>query len=542
MRKNTLYGCLLSLCLFVSAQAVLLILPQTTLLAQFTLADRHEVYLDKGDNARWEYEVINLRQKGILLISYDAWKFAKSKEFKFEWLDTTLQVQKSRVYILPQEFTENRRVYYDRQKFVYLFAQNINNTKEFKLFRLNIEKEESELFEAIFPLKLNVEGFKAAEETAYIIGNYQNKSVVVSFNFIDKQPRILPSFFEDKEEIKEIQADVFNNQVNFVIGNADTRICKLYIKPYSSVIGSKKRLEIKGKEREVKRRTFKNAKVYSLDNKKQLVLGTYSYNCSEYLQGLFMTRFENDEQQGLNFHRFADFGNFFKNYNDRRADKLQKKIEKLNEEGKDFPLNRKLFLHQELLDTGNELVVVLDGYTLQYSNSNNFNASQAFRTPTMFPGGRPLSPQTVTYNYHYSIICGFDKQGRKVWDNLMRIKDAQRTGLAEVTQVGFLKDSIVIAYLEDEKVFSKMTYRYQERKEETEQTIKDILKDYPVAETYDDQLMHWYDNHFLLFGEQRLKNSGVVEGTQRKGFHFSKLSYYPQPEKPKENAKAEKKE
>lgn len=508
--------------------------------AQFKLADRREIFQEKIN--KYEFKVIPLKKSGIAVFSVkEPWVYDKNKEFKFEMMDTSLTVVISKSFMLPHLLTEPNRIFYDEDKFLYFFAQEKLNL-EITIWKLNIQNFENEIYTAKLPLKMDVLDFQVSEEVAYMIGVYNDKSVAISFNFVDKIPKVLPSFFEEKEEVREIQADNRGNQMNFVISYSSHRDCKLFVKPYSNLIGGKKRLEVKYNNREDPNRTPRQTKVFSMEGSKQLLVGTYSLDCSDNVQGLFSANFENGEQNNLTYYKFTEFKNFFSYYSEKRSQKMQEKVSKRNEKGKDFLLNRKFYLHPKLYEKGDELVMVMEGYYTQNPNNNtwgrrnwwmsnyyypglyNYFSNSAMMNPTLWNRQWNNNNSPTVNNYAYTIVAGFDKKGRKLWDNAMKIEDLESTQLLDIVKVGTWGDSIVLAYMKENELYSKLIHKNKIQKAEGSQKLRKILDGYQLDFDEDDSnFLHWYDQYFILFGEQRSSQSDA-EGN-RKLFHISKLAY-----------------
>jgi hypothetical protein len=533
--------------------------------AQFTLADRHEIMLQNDE--KMDYNVIPMGNKGLIMYGIrEPWNYSKQKEFRFEFIDTNLNITQQQSFLLPYDLVKPKKIFYDEQRYLYFFAESEDAAREIIIWRLDISTRANEVFRTKSPLKADIYDYQVADDIAFIIGLYNGKSVALSYNFLDKMPKVLPSFFEEKESIREMQPDFRGNQMNFVIANTSSRACKLFIKPYSNLIGAKKRLEVKYNPRETTLRTFRDAKLFTQEPGKQLVLGTYSLNCNETLQGVYSANFNNGEQENLTYFKFTNFTNFFKHHSEKRVNRLQEKVAHKAEQGKDYILASKLFLYPKILEKNDELLFILGGYHNAVSNQNNsplawnnpwlygnspnwWMRNNPYWNPFWNPMGMPtMMPNRVNnanppnLNFTYSIICSFDRKGRLLWDNVMKIEDVETKQLAEVLKIGFYGDSTVLAYLHKNEIHSKMIHRYRAVQPETPQKVKDIFEGYRLDDPGEnDSFMHWYDNHFILFGEQRLAGP-ITDEMSRKIFHISKISFKPVKEDKDKDKKGDKTE
>ncbi len=513
--------------------------------AQLVVSNRYELPIKRQNED--DFEVISLRERGLILINLvEPWQYAREKEFTFTYFNNQLEVFREGSFILPFIFTQNRVSYLDEQKFLYFFVQDQANL-DISIFRLNIYEGIGLVYKFTPPVKLKVSQYYAIEDICYIIGEYNNKPVVMGYNFLDQTPSVLPTFYEDKEEVRLVQTDEQNKQIYFVVNSSTQRRCNLVIKPYSQLIGMNTPLIFK----ERGQYTAREGLIYANDARQKIALGTYSYNCSRVPQGIYTAQFENGTQQKISYTKFTDFGNFFSYQGEKVERRWQKRIEKKRKKGKELLLNRKIDLNEQIYQHNNELVLMMEGYYNNTSNNyydnrgyNRLSTANGLMYNTPYAYQRSFYPyqtnSATNYQYNYAIVCGFDKKGKLLWDNSISINKVERSQRDRVVHLGSLGDSLVLSYLKDSEIHSKSFYRYRTLKEETKQELKSMLSEYAVAETNWSEYIHWYDNHFLLFGEQRMKIGQSAEGIiGRKVFHLTKLSYEIL-EETKANAKIEK--
>ena len=517
---------------------ILLTSPLHQAKAQFTIEKRNAVPIDR--NAPAEYELISLKKHGLLLISViQPWKYSNEKEFQLSYMDTTFNLIKADKYLLPFIFAQDRLTYYDEVNLMFFFAQD-EASKEVSIFRLNIFSGEQKLKKFKLPVKMDVEEFHAVGDQVYMMGSVGVKHVVVSYSFVDESPKVIPSFYEDNEKMAHVQPDVGNQQIYFMMKNNLNKRCNLLVKPYSNLIGTLARMEVKEKGQ----RTPLNARLLPVDNKEKIILGTYSLRCTKNPQGLFIANFSGQQLLDIRYRKFIDFSNFFNYHKDKKAQRMREKIEKKESKGKEYTLNRKFIMQNDLYKINDEYVMVIEGYYTSYQGGNNLSSlsrplpsyNYNFYNSYGFNGlHRPRSParsSTTSLNqYNYALFCGFDKDGRLKWDNVMKIDRVEQMNLSEVVEVGNLGDSLIVAYQKDEDIYSKMIHRYKEVKKETKQELKDLYEGLEVNEFDWHKLVHWYDDVYILYGEQRLKTKVVVENQVGKlVFHITKMRYYPQPD------------
>lgn len=517
--------------LFIPFTLSVLLIGLGEIYAQMTVSQRYEIPTKRQDED--DFEVVPLSEEGLILINLaEPWKYAKEKEFKISFLNKELKIFKEQSYILPYIFTQGRYTYYDKDKYLYFFVQDQSNL-EISIFQLQVYTGEGQVFTFTPPVKIKVNLYYAIDDYAYIVGEFSAKPVVMSFNFLNQSSKVLPAFYENKEEVVLVQTDMTHKQIYFVVSTSNTRRCEIVIKPYSQLIGIGNQMLIKDKGK----RTTRDGLIYTQDNLQKMVLGTYAMNCAKTPQGVYVAKFENGEQKSINYNKFTDFGNFFSYYGEKGAKRWQKRIEKKRKKGKELNLNRKIDLHEELIEYDGQLIMLLEGYYNSTANDNTpiygfgrYNAINRGFYNSPYSYGRNFYPYrsnpNLNFQYNYAIICSFDTKGRLLWDNAMAIEKVETRSPQQITELGYLGDSLILSYIKDSEIYSKSIYRYNEVKEETKQEIKLLLTEYGVSDNTWGEYIHWYDNHYLLFGEQRLKAGASQDGgLGKKIFHITKLSY-----------------
>ncbi len=510
--------------------------------AQFSVDTR--ILLPIKREAPQEINLVPIKDKGLVLISVtEPWHYDKNKTFTFSFIDTTLKVQSEKDFLLPYDFADSKLIYYDDDSHLYFFSQS-SPDKEVLIFRLNLFTKENNLYEFELPINIEVTDFEALGDQVYLMGEYGSKPVVIGYSFNERLAKVLPSFYEDKEELKSVQADPKHRQIHFVMEKnlRGAQGCETVVKPYSNLIGLKGMMRIDDRGQ----RTAEDALVYSIDNDNKLVMGTYNLKCSGHPQGVYIANFQGEEQKSIRYTKFTDLSNFFNYYRDKKAERMRRKVEKKRDKGSDYKLKRRISTHGELFETDKELILITEGYYTSYRNTpyRNQNSSpnlNNYPNNPLYSMNNLNRVAAITRNqFNYAVVCGFDKKGVFQWDNVMKIEEVEQPNLNRVVQPGYLGDSLILAYLKEEEIYSKLIHRYRAVKEEKMQEISELFKNYGIANYDWQELVHWYGDVYLLYGEQRLKNStGNQLGMGNQVFHVNKLRYYPQ-EEPEEEAKHKK--
>jgi|GEM_PF-1412981 len=248
-----------------------------------------------------------------------------------------------------------------------------------------------------------------------------------------------------------------------------------------------------------------------------LLSGNYSADGRMMSNGIFLAAYKNGRQQFIRYHNFADMTNFFQYLSKKRKDKVEKKVAKKKEQGKDNAVKVHMTTHK-VFEFGGQYVVLGEAYY------------PTFRTEviTTYANG---SPQTITrqvfdgYQYTHATILGLDKQGNKLWDHCFEIDMLKkplyvRKNIREMITENELRlfypsganlKSMIIAKDNSvvEKNLGKLQLQYAGDKVRRE--------DLP-------EVQYWYGDYFLLSGSQQIKNNqDNTKAKKRKVFYLAKI-------------------
>jgi tRNA threonylcarbamoyladenosine modification (KEOPS) complex Cgi121 subunit len=499
--------------------------------AQLVLKQKYEIEIKNNDDDK--FEVFTLGEEGVLLFKIkEQSNYKKTKEFIFEKLDTNLVSKQTFNTSLPYHFTQNYQIYLEKNENLHLLSKP-EYGKKIVLYRFNITQFSGELFELEMPNRVEITTFKAIKDDIYLVGEANGEEVVVNYNFLSKTQKILPNFFDKNDELNDFQPNFENQQMIFGLSDERSRKCNFALKGYSALIGEQKRINLKTPERETTKKTLKNWRIYPLSTTELWVFGTYSHNCIQDVSGVFAIKIENQEQKKAFYKPFFDFFNIYKHLSKRRAAKLEAKREKARDKKQEKNLIKKVLPHQKLYKIGNQIVWILENYYTQNNNTtlNNSRLVNPYFYYNQMP--RWQSPINVTQNYvhTHATLCAWNEKGEFLWDNMINIEESNQKQLEETISIAQLGDSLVLAYIFNEKIYTKLIHQRRTIKEETEQKLDDIFKtQYNISTHRNYALKTWYNQSFLFIDEIDI----YTEGKKKNIFVLQKMNYQKLPPTEKE--------
>lgn len=273
-------------------------------------------------------------------------------------------------------------------------------------------------------------------------------------------------------------------------------------------------------------------RVNTLGDQSKLVLGTYGLpikyktwnermsratgktSAFTTSNGIFISRFLEGEQEYIRYYPFSQFQSFWESTRDQHP-------EKSNDPKVQGRVGYSLLVHN-VIERGDQCIMIAEAYYPEYETRTEYyydpNGNYVPRTSQVFAG----------YRYTHAIMAAFNKEGEKLWDNAFEVMDILTFHLKERVKVLFEGDHVVLAYSVGGMIKSKVISGGQvvDGKQNTE--IETTHAGDQVRSSWGSDMDFWYDNYFLSWGFQRIRNyekSEVGNRTKRTVFYFNKIAF-----------------
>ncbi len=131
------------------------------------------------------------------------------------------------------------------------------------------------------------------------------------------------------------------------------------------------------------------------------------------------------------------------------------------------------------------------------------------------------------FQYTHAFLASFDKQGNLEWDNSFELDDVKLMRLKEVVKLNLEEEQNQIALrFQEENLLSQIIEGGKISVSKQEQLIETAYETDRVTRNLDSDLAYWFDNYFIAWGYQRIKNStGESEKSKRNVFFFNKVPF-----------------
>lgn len=473
------------------------------------------------ETARYEYkiprkldytfEILPLPQEKKVIIfgqKEDNEEYQRRKVYYFTLLDSNLRKYAEKEYSLERKWEYYG--YYTDSTTLYLIFYT-ENQRQFALLNYTINNE-IEYRQAELPFAINPVSFVVLGNNAFLIGTYRGKDVLIDFSFFDNSVKVVPTFFDEKLDIKNITVNKDESTAHVLVRELKRGEKQFYIQ----------HLQSNGKLLDKLKLTFEKKRyptelepiIFRNDN---FLFGTYGEGQSHfYSQGWIWGKYEFGKKPYLTFHSFDYLHHYFDYIpNENRRRKEFEKIEKLQKKGKNYKYKLRVHLHKPFV-WKDKVVVVAELYQTSYQYNNSVVAlypmmatNPALLLPYErfvwrgFPYYYPNANAPVFYFVH-SLVMVFDLQGNLLWDNGLPIKNITKNNLYPNVTVSCQDNQILLLQPYDRGINLRVC---KEREVVYENSEIPYQKHYTLVPEKENKIrstnnliFSWFDEYILISG------------------------------------------
>jgi hypothetical protein len=498
---------------------LLLLSMQSTLTAQITQAGRVELQMDNQDFGE-RFKAIGLEENGIMV--YRRLGGKTEDQLELTKMDTTLHEDWKGYIGIPKNLTLAYIQYNkDAQVLFILFKQQYYLGGDFQMVSVRVVNGNFGTYTIKNLIPFNPTEFVITSQAAMVGGYFNYRPLVLYYNFLLKQSKILPGFFNEQGEINQMKV--------YPDGSLDVVVCarntekrkSLWIRNYDSMGELVKTTMLEPDEN----KNLLFGRSVKLSNGEQIVAGVYG-RFTDYSRGIFVAGINPVGEYGIRYYNFGELKNFFSYMKAKRQKRIKDRIERRTVRGKKVKFNYRFLIH-DIIPYKDQYIMTGEAFYPHYTYPSNYNYGRSRIYYPNFSGFGPATRADLVfdgYQYTHAVVVGFDNSGKIQWDNSFEINDVKTMQLEQFVQVKPEKDRIVLMYLFDNKLRSKIIHD----SEVLEGKTQDAIKPNTDGETVDirgiesEQLNYWYGKYFYAFGVQKLKQGPI---TTRRIFFVNKLTY-----------------
>lgn len=481
---------------------VFLLFFSLSLSAQLIQGKRIE--FERNNNIEEDHQIFSLDENGVLLFHATQDAYRRKGTIDFYKYDSTLTEIWKATYLPEEDFELVKTFQNDRFLFI-LFKKH--DRTDIGVLRLDFETGDKLYVDGNLLTNMDIEHFGVLESKAFIGGKYNDRPVVVMFSFFDKSSKVLPEIHANHMVINEIDINIPNELIYVMLKNE--RNCQFTLKTYSYegkllnvvAVGDKQKTPITGK-------------ILNTDKGNAILLGNYAEGCSPLSIGIYVQNLSNDSK--IQYIDFSDLNNFFSFMNPKREEKMLSRIKLRKQKGKEVKLRNRLLLH-DIISTSEGWVMVAEIFYPEYKAPTVNGSLSNWRNY------RIGNDVYNNFRYTHAILCGFDHNGKLLWDNSISLKDVESNELNPKVQITRQNDFHIVAY-PDEELIRTVVLKDSEKVKNLETfDLKANTETEKITNTERTNLVAWYGHSFLAYGYQSIRRENLV--SNREVFSISKLTY-----------------
>ncbi|MDT8392889.1 MAG: hypothetical protein RQ761_03535 [Bacteroidales bacterium] len=447
------------------------------------------------------------------------WHFAMyNKHFKQQWVADTALIYgaKFKGYAADAQYTYLFFIDEDKQKSPY----------NFQVLRLDYDIDSFALINASIPENSEPVGFEIVDEQAVVaLNNSSYEPQIAMLDLISGAVKIINPEIEGLNIIQQMFYDDTQRNWYFVVdnylGKKQNAIIVLKANANGQVIKTFMINTV------IENKVLNEARIASTEGDTLLIAGTYHNHAAKLRSttdeegiesaGYFFCRFEGETQTLINYYNFLEFEEMYRSLSSKTLAEVRRKAEKQKNKGEEYSLDYTVLLH-DVVHYDNEFVIISEAYYPEYRTVTNMYYDYY---------GRPI-PQTYTvfdgFKYISGIVASFNRQGEMNWDNGVELIGILTFNLSKYTGSFVSGDELALFYSNANKVNYKMMGSGREPGSLQNINLEKFYKGDKVMEDLGSRIIHWYNNYFICYGYQTIKNNRI-SGGKRTIFYFHKLAF-----------------
>ncbi len=458
--------------------------------------------------------LLPLKEQGLLVTLEKEQGFRREVTWDFVRLDSSFKELWKVSYTIPVLY-EPLLSYQNEQYYFWLLAEP--ESENIKILRLDLQLGETEEFSGKLVGLRVASYFKVLGNTAFVGGSFMDRPVVLSFSFFNQSTKPLQGIYSKYFELSGLELDEENNEVWVLLKDRRKGNCMLDVQRYSYDGKLLATLNL-GEQAEEKLHFITGKSITS--NKQPILVGNYTKGCNDYARGFFVSHFQADDTHKSQLYAFDELENFFSYLSPKRQERMREKIEMKKRLGRESNLSFRVLLHP-LLKTQEGFILVAEALFLGAVSPNNTAfVDVPLRNRTSFSKPLPYR-QTAEFRHSHGIVCGFDKNGKLLWDNAIDLKSIGSIVLEEQLFVGIKNDKVYLSFMEKGKLHLQVTQGNKVIAEPEPYEIYAYENDRHRDE--DAAVSHWYDDYCLVWGTRHIDNAKA--GSADASFYIKKVQY-----------------
>ncbi len=421
----------------------------------------------------------------------------------------------------------------DKGKAFFLFKNREKVSRDYDIYEIVVFHKKELHFTSItgsIPYKSEITGFEVIRNMALIGLKLEKHQVDLAF--VDLSTGEIKPVHLNKEEDALIES---------IYADAKTRQFYVVTKYYNSVTFFKDIIyvfDVGGNEKATMEveypdnlRLPRNHQIASVSKSEITLLGTYDLitarrpswkDVSESEDseqeatsaGFFYLKFNKGKQEKLVFYDFMKFDNTYYSVHGKEVTMTKSKDETFKKVNVFYKIN-----NPKITSLGDETVFSVELYKPKYRDETRMDYD-------FYGRPYPINYRIFDgYEFYDVIFAGFDKNGNMLWNNDFAISNLSSYSLGDHVMLVADNDLITLAYVNEGKIITRTFEKSHDLSDREKIPLETAFKKDRVTQDENNKMKHWYDDYYLVYGYQKLRNRSLQDKSNRTVFFINKLAF-----------------
>lgn len=285
----------------------------------------------------------------------------------------------------------------------------------------------------------------------------------------------------------------------------------------NGVMSDKGLIELPQISKDIKRSDISLAK---LRDGGYFAMGTYSVKRQLLTNGIYMSKIS--ESGTVSFdktYNFLDIPNFTEYLSDRSQKRVERKKARRERRGKELIINYQSIMHDIIEKDGKYLMICEFYYPTYRTEATTVCGDRGCRTVynKVFDG----------YQYTHALVTSVDAQGKMLWSNIFELWSTYKPFyVRKFISVNDHGANVNLVFASRSYLHSKTFSDQGQLLADDKSEIIETDREDDVVKSTNGEIQHWYDQHFVWHGYQKIKNTKDNDGKRKRKVYFiNKLSF-----------------
>ena len=525
MKKGLFYSLILFLTVWV-----------TGLPAQKVLPVRIEV---PGDLEAETYRVEPVGSRGVIIF-YQSKKI--NEEGKRIWYFGLFNTKLQQVWLKKVALGTDLAYLSSRHngdKLYFLFKSSSRRGRDYDVYQIVVYDNNEQHFKSItgsIPYKSEIASFNVLDNTACIGLTLQHRKADMAFvdlttgeikpyHLNSEEEALIETVYSDRKNKRFIAVVKYYNPVTFfkdevlLMNSNGTVAAKMNVDyPDNIRLPRNFRVAQSGKNRLIMLGTY-DLITGKKPDWKDLVLDKQDTDVKS--AGFFFLSFSEDKQDKLTYYDFLKFDNTFYSVHGKEI-QVTKSGEKTLRMDKNNNQKVNVFYHvnnPKVTKLDDEFVFSVELYKPYYKTETRMDYDFY---------GRPY-PYTYQvfagYEFYDVIFSGFDKNGNMQWNNDFAINNLLTYSLDDHVVVVPDPPLLTLAYVNNGQIIAETFQGAKDISGRLKLPLESVFAKDKVIKDENNRIRHWYDDYFLVYGYQKIRNRSLKDKANRTVFFMNKVAF-----------------